>query len=210
MQKFLDFRDSEERRLKTNQKEVDGKYVPLTLGDVTSVNITILSGGVQHNVIPNKMEIGVDIRVSPTMNLGKFRKLVESWISEAGCTFRFIQYAESDYITPLNNSNPLWTIIKNVSRNWNIQLNPEIFPAGSDSRFLRKLGIPTIGISPIRKTKVLLHDKDEFINENTFLEGIQWYKDVIFGIATYDPEREYVSKLMIEAVREFTCLYGIL
>ena len=45
-------------RLKSNPK--------LKLGDVTTVNVTGLSGGIQFNVIPSEMSIKVDIRVTLT------------------------------------------------------------------------------------------------------------------------------------------------
>jgi aminoacylase len=48
---------------------------------------------------------------------------------------------------------------------------------------LRQNGIPALGISAIRNTPVLLHDHNEFLNENTFIEGIDFYVDLISGIA---------------------------
>ena len=38
----------------------------LTLGDVTSVNVSVLSGGVQVNVVPSEMSLEVDIRIAQT------------------------------------------------------------------------------------------------------------------------------------------------
>ncbi|RHZ71213.1 hypothetical protein Glove_261g28 [Diversispora epigaea] len=65
----------------------------------------------------------------------------------------------------------------------NISIEPEIFPAATDSRYLRKLGIPALGISYLKNTPILLHDHDERINENLFLEGIEFYTDLIFHLA---------------------------
>ena len=41
--RFLGFRDKEEARLKTDPK--------LTLGDVTTINLTIMEGGVQVGIV---------------------------------------------------------------------------------------------------------------------------------------------------------------
>lgn len=41
----------------------------LTLGDVTSLNLTILEGGVSFNVVPSEMAVGFDIRIPPTVDL---------------------------------------------------------------------------------------------------------------------------------------------
>lgn len=55
IQKLLAFRDSEESRFLNGQKD-NGES--LTLGDVTTVNWTMASGGVQYNVVPNQFEAG--------------------------------------------------------------------------------------------------------------------------------------------------------
>ena len=36
----------------------------LRLGDVTSLNVTMLRGGVQYDVVPDSMSLGLDIRVT--------------------------------------------------------------------------------------------------------------------------------------------------
>ena len=38
----------------------------LKLGDVTSLNVNIVSGGVQHNIIPSEFTVKVDMRITPT------------------------------------------------------------------------------------------------------------------------------------------------
>jgi aminoacylase len=54
--RLLQFRDAEEMRLRHGVRE-DGQSA-LTLGDVTTVNLTMLKGGVQYNVVPDYMEAG--------------------------------------------------------------------------------------------------------------------------------------------------------
>lgn len=46
-----------------------------------------------------------------------------------------------------------------------------------------QLGIPAIGFSPMNKTPVLLHDHDEFITSETYLNGIEIYKQLITKVA---------------------------
>lgn len=41
----------------------------LTLGDVTTVNMTMVKGGVAYNVIPAEMDVSFDLRIPPTVNL---------------------------------------------------------------------------------------------------------------------------------------------
>lgn len=55
----------------------------LKLGDVTSLNLTMLSGGVQPNVVPAEFKATFDIRVTPKVDMKEFEKLLQSWIAEA-------------------------------------------------------------------------------------------------------------------------------
>ena len=48
-----------------------------------------------------------------------------------------------------------------------------------DSTFLREVGIPALGFSPMNHTPVLLHDHNEFISETVFLKGIDIYTHII-------------------------------
>ena len=65
-------------------------------------------------------------------------------------------------ITPVDQSNPWWGLLESAVRDAGGQLSkPEIFPASTDARFFRQLGLPAIGFSPIANTPSLLHGHDE-------------------------------------------------
>lgn len=65
-------------------------------------------------------------------------------------------------------------------------MKKQIFPGGTDSRYVRQLGIPALGFSPINNTPVLLHDNDEYLGKSTFLKGIEIYCDVIPALANLE------------------------
>lgn len=48
-----------------------------TLGDVTTVNMTMVKGGVAYNVIPADMDVSFDLRIPPTVNLQVCTRLYE-------------------------------------------------------------------------------------------------------------------------------------
>ena len=52
------------------------------------------------------------------------------------------------------------------------------------SRFLREVGLPAIGFSPMPNTPTLLHDHNEFLNEDIFIKGIDIFVDLIANIAS--------------------------
>ena len=64
-----------------------------------------------------------------------------------------------------------------------LKVATEIFPAGTDSRLIRQVGIPAFGFSPMPNTPILLHDHNEFLNENIFLKGIDIFCDTISEVA---------------------------
>lgn len=59
----------------------------------------------------------------------------------------------------------------------------QVFPGGTDSRYIRGVGIPAIGFSPMINTPVLLHDHDEFLEADVYLRGIEIYKKIIQNVA---------------------------
>lgn len=62
-----DLRKEEERKL----NELKYPY-----GNVTSINLTILKGGIQTNVIPAEMSATFDIRLSVNVDLDEFKEQV--------------------------------------------------------------------------------------------------------------------------------------
>ncbi|CAG8488122.1 4876_t:CDS:2 [Acaulospora colombiana] len=179
--KFMEFRDSQERQLLIGVRPDGRKY---SLGDVTSVNLTILQTGVQHNVIPQEAKAGFDIRVSPNVDMPLFKALIEGYVySESDSKLEFVQYHDDNSCTSLGEDNIWWVTFRDFCRDRNINIEPEIFPAATDSRYLRKLGIPALGVSYLKNTPILLHDNNEYINENLFLEGIEFYTGLISRLA---------------------------
>lgn len=80
-----------------------------------------------------------------------------------------------------------------------LKLELEVFPAGTDSRFLREvyhnvcilflvksvqLGIPVLGFSPMNHTPILLHNHNEFLNSKIYLRGIEIYQSLIASLST--------------------------
>ena len=98
------------------------------------------------------------------MQLGK---LIQQFLNDPGC-IRKNQYL------PITN-----LLSSGACKSKGITLKPEIFPAGTDSRYLRTMGIPAYGLSPINNTPILLHDHNEWLGVDTFLKGIEILQEVI-------------------------------
>lgn len=177
MASFLSFRKSEETRLQVNPC--------MHLGDVTTLNLTILEGGVQPNVVPQEFLATFDIRIPPSVNLLEFEKQLDSWCAAAGdgVTYEFLQKKSGACLTEVNDEKPWWVEMKRVLKNRGAEVVKEIFSAGTDGRYLRESGYPVIGFSPMRNTPILLHDNDEFLSKDVFLEGVEVYCELIPALA---------------------------
>lgn len=54
------------------------------------------------------------------------------------------------------------------------------------SKLLFQAGADMIGFSPMNNTPILLHDHNEFLNEEVFLRGIGIYYEIIPALANVD------------------------
>lgn len=57
----------------------------LTIGDVTTINLTQMEGGIQANVVPDQMKITFDIRLALDVCHLEFDEMV--WASLRTCIF---------------------------------------------------------------------------------------------------------------------------
>uniref|UniRef100_A0A8C6W5D8 N-acyl-aliphatic-L-amino acid amidohydrolase n=1 Tax=Nannospalax galili TaxID=1026970 RepID=A0A8C6W5D8_NANGA len=178
MSSILAFREKEKQRLQANPH--------LKEGAVTSVNLTKLEGGVAYNVVPAAMSASFDIRVAPDVDLKAFEEQLQSWCREAGegVTFEFAQKWTEPRMTCTDDSDPWWAAFSGVCKDMNLTLEPEIFPAATDSRYIRAVGIPALGFSPMNQTPVLLHDHNERLHEAVFLRGIDIYTRLLSALAS--------------------------
>uniref|UniRef100_A0A1Q3FMK3 N-acyl-aliphatic-L-amino acid amidohydrolase n=1 Tax=Culex tarsalis TaxID=7177 RepID=A0A1Q3FMK3_CULTA len=175
--KLMDFRKGELKKLEDNPE--------LSLGDVTTVNITMMSGGVQSNVVPPELMICFDIRVAPDVPIDEFEAQLERWCEESGGGIR-MDYGDKDEVVPstkLDDSNPFWAPFRAALDAMNLKVRTQTMPGNTDILFVRAMGIPAVGFSPMNNTPVLLHDHDEYLQADVFLRGIEIYRKVIEGIA---------------------------
>ena len=119
----------------------------------------------------------------------EIRAKLDEWCAAEGVTWSIAPWTspcDEHYVTSIDRErNPWWGVFMDCLKDScpAKDIEPEIFPAGTDSRFIRELGIPALGFSPMRKTPVLLHDHDEFLHKDIFLEGIAVYEKLIPALA---------------------------
>lgn len=164
----------------------------LKLGDVTTVNINMIKGGAfaadgqswQTNIIPSNAKAAIDMRIAPTVDLAKFELELHENAHKHRINLNILQCMRQNPVTSTDPEQSLWwkTFI-DVCKDEKIKPQVAVFPAATDSRFLRAKGIPAIGFSPMNNTPVLLHDHNEYLNEKIFLRGIDFFVTLVRRIS---------------------------
>jgi aminoacylase len=188
-----------------------------TLGDVTSLNITTLQAGVRvgstyaYNCVPPTAQCSMDIRISPNTDPAEIGAMLDQWCRECskttdvegGSSHGGVQWAyirgqgsalgHSTTSTDVD-QNPWYAVFTNAMSSIQCHTEPQVFPAATDSRFLRALGIRALGFSPMRNTEIMLHENDEYIPIRTFLEGIGVYVNLLKELGSQGKELEGAFK----------------
>lgn len=187
--KALAFRAEQEKALGAAVGCKHGDMKKKKLGDVTSINVTALQSGVSRdggkthalNVIPTEAIAGFDIRISPEMDISAMGKKLDEWCAAEGVSWEFASWTKpmhEHYTTSLDSGNVWWQLFQKSCARVGEKLETEIFPAATDSRYLRKAGVQAIGFSPMKKTEILLHEHNEYLHKDTFLHGIKVYETI--------------------------------
>ena len=144
----------------------------MTLGDVTSLNITTLEAGVKvgdtfaYNCVPPVAKLSLDIRISPHVEPKEIGDMIDTWCQECSASpdegytvgwkslFGMGPMTDKHALTKIDESNPWFQVFSSAMVNMGHTIVPQVFPAATDSRFLRELGIKAFGFSPMRNTEV--------------------------------------------------------
>ncbi len=95
------------------------------------------------NVIPSSAEAGFDIRIPPSVPLEEMEKLIKSWCDPNEITIEFVEKVPEHNVSSM--TGPWWSTFEKTLQDLKIEVVPEVFPAGTDSRYLRAAGIPAFG-----------------------------------------------------------------
>lgn len=169
----------------------------LKLGDVTTFNISVINGGTSNdggktfapNVIPSDAFIIADIRVA----LSDYQETIDELkkiSAEYNLPLTFDnRFDETIGPSPYSDKESIWmkTIVSSISK-WGCAVEDTIFPAATDSRYVRRAGVAAFGFSPMRNTPSLLHDHNEYLNKDIFVEGIDVMEDLIEQLANVPME----------------------
>ncbi|CAN1140829.1 Acy1 [Linum perenne] len=173
--------------------------------EVISVNPVYLRAGIPSptgyvmNMQPSEAEAGYDIRMPPTADPDLMKKrIAQEWAPAVrNLTFEIQEKGPirdlngNPLMTAADDSNPWWAVFQQAIAAAGGKLaKPEILGSTTDARYMRQLGIPALGFSPMTNTPILLHDHNEFLKESVFLKGIEVYEHVISSLSLFEEINE--------------------
>lgn len=170
--------------------EQEALLVGTQLGFVTTINPTLLSGGSTINVVPSSAEAGTDLRITPGQVQNITQVILQLAIeSDVTLSYGLCNLSEP-VLSPHNNSDFWWKEITSIleyhlSNTTNGTLVKGVFPAGTTGNCLRfaPRSLPVYGFSPMPRTPMLLHDHDEFLNNDTLVDGVVTYQMLLAKLA---------------------------
>ncbi|CAH2047490.1 unnamed protein product, partial [Iphiclides podalirius] len=145
----------------------------------------MINGGIQENIVPEKITVSFDIRLALSENVEKFEETIKQWCKEAGAGVSYNFSQKDVYVppTPVDASNPYWVAFKAAADKLGISLAARTFPGGTDSRYVRAAGAKALGFTPVNRTASALHEHDESLPVEQFLRGIEIYESILPAVA---------------------------
>lgn len=147
--------------------------------------MVVPAGNFALNVVPPEAEAGFDVRIPPSVPVEQMEQKLKDWASaDEGVSVHYHAKVAEHHVTSTDAAqNPWWGVFSGAFHANGWKYEPEVFPAATDSRYLRALGIPCFGFSPMNNTPILLHDHNEFIHRDVYLRGIDIYVELVRALA---------------------------
>ncbi len=146
-----------------------------------TVSPNVIRGGLRGNIVPDNCEAEVDIRVLP----GQDKEYV---VSEIGRLIGDLEIAIAQYSPPTfsSSNSESYRLVSDTFQEFvgDARILPSITSGATDSRFLRRIGIPSYGIgmiarNPDPQARLSVHGKDEKVD----IESLQRTSDFLVRLA---------------------------
>lgn len=192
------------------------------IGEIVNVNLAFLEAGTKKegvpggyimNMVPSVASAGFDIRVPPTIPAEHIQAEIERWLTcDDGnrCPGASIKWVHKVHVPTITSrdpmENPFIVPFSKALQTAGIadRLRHGIFFASTDSRFLREVGVPCFGFSPMERTPNLLHKHDEYITLDGYIQGISLYESIIKELADFNSSIEDIERWASASETEVT------
>ncbi|KAG2379170.1 hypothetical protein C9374_007808 [Naegleria lovaniensis] len=188
--KIFPFREHQELQMKlstTNprKKKSSSSVITINLTGIRAGHTDPRTGEFSNpNVIPRTTVALFDMRLYPGADTTEVDHLIRNdWAAYVNGSVKFIHQIMDNPLTDLNDP-----FVKKFESIVNERMNTDfvIVPAGTDARYPRSKGVNVLGYSYMPRTKVLLHDNDEYIDESVYVESVVNYMHIFERLLTKD------------------------
>lgn len=111
----------------------------------------------------------------------------QEWATQDGVFLELIEGGDENRyrnpVSPTTDECIWWSTLVETLKVRGKEVEPEVFPAATDSRYIRLSGLLAYGFSPMSNTPILLHDHNEWIGVSEFCDGIDAFVDIITALA---------------------------
>ena len=112
----------------------------------TTIAPTVVRGGTKTNVIPDRVDLQLDIRTLPGQRLADVQALLDEALGDLSDRVRIVE-SHDDPATASPADTPLWDTLAKVTQDFyaGSHLVPSLNVGATDARFFRRLGITAYG-----------------------------------------------------------------
>jgi acetylornithine deacetylase/succinyl-diaminopimelate desuccinylase-like protein len=148
---------------------------------------TVIHGGVKTNVIPDTVDIEVDIRTLPGQTGDEVRAMLDVALGDlAGAVD--VLHANDDPPTASPANTPLWDSLSRITKRFydDSAIVPYLTVGATDSRFFRRLGVTSYGFG-LFSTKMSIEDYDLMFHgddERVDVESLRLSTELWKAVAT--------------------------
>jgi acetylornithine deacetylase/succinyl-diaminopimelate desuccinylase-like protein len=140
----------------------------------TTIAPTVMHGGTKTNVIPDRVEMEVDIRTLPDQTGGDVRAMLDEILGDLAERVEVAAFAD-DPSSASPTDTPLWAALERVTQRMypGSGLIPFLTVGATDARFFRRLGVPSYGFGlfserlTFEQFSVMFHGDDERVDQES-------------------------------------------
>ena len=133
---------------------------------------TIVRGGSKTNVIPDRVELEIDIRTLPGQNAADIKAMLDEIIGDDLRDCVTIEQLNDDESTASPMATPLWEAMERAAAKVNpgVQVVPALMAGATDARFFRRAGVTSYGFGmmsgriPVDQLVTMFHGDNERID----------------------------------------------
>ncbi|MBN1572724.1 MAG: M20/M25/M40 family metallo-hydrolase [Deltaproteobacteria bacterium] len=151
-----------------------------------TISLNVMKAGDKTNIIPSHAEAVLDCRVLPGQDIDEFIGQIKSKLKDDEIKIEPIERSDS---TESPTDTEHYRIIEETVADHfpNAVIAPSLLMGTSDSRFLRKKGIPSYGICPAfvpMEHIKMVHGIDEQISVENMIKGSEVFTDIVRRMVT--------------------------